>query len=82
MNEPATFTDEDRATLDRFARGDVGSSRVGKATARALAHIDQLEGALEAADELARIIETSLPVPAPAIPAALNYRLARAALKG
>lgn len=44
---------EDRTTLSRFSTGDVGTSRVGRAVARALALIDQQAKALEAADELA-----------------------------
>lgn len=40
---------EDRTTLSRFSTGDVGTSRVGRAVARALALIDQQEEALRAA---------------------------------
>ena len=50
---------EDRTTLSRFSTGDVGTSWVGRAVARALALIDQQEKALEAADELARVVEES-----------------------
>lgn len=84
-NEPTSFTDEDRARANEIVENIYHDALyhparfeiVGLLT-HALAYIDHLEGTLEAADELARIIKTSLPVPAPAITAALNYRLARA----
>ena len=49
---------EDRTTLSRFSTGDAGTSRVGRAVARALALIDQQEKALGAADELERAAAT------------------------
>lgn len=72
-NEPASmpFTDEDRERLERL-HGDGPS--FGPAT-RALAHIDHLEKALEAADELARTCD---PMSSPRA----AYLSARAALKG
>ena len=47
---------EDRTTLSRFSTGDAGTSRVGRAVARALALIDQQEKALEAADGLSEAV--------------------------
>ena len=51
---------EDRTTLSRFSTGDVGTSRVGRAVARALALIDQQEKALEAADEAVGYMDSAL----------------------
>jgi hypothetical protein len=89
-DEPASRVREDEAArahwlierLEKIARNRGLPREDSDELLEAASTLQAYEKALRAADELARTIETSLPVPPPAITAALNYRLTRATLKG